>query len=77
MAAGLAAGAGAGGGGSGGSRERVLFVVIGGLAYTLGGIVLITKRPDPFPRTFGFHEIWHVFVLVGAVVHLGVSASIV
>ena len=55
----------------------LIFVVIGGAAYTIGGLVLIAKRPNPFPATFGYHEIWHVFVLIGAAVHLGVSASVV
>ncbi len=38
----------------------------GGLAYTLGAVVYATKRPDPFPTVFGFHEIWHLFVMLGS-----------
>lgn len=56
---------------------RFGLVVLGGLAYSLGGIVLIRKRPDPWPATFGYHEIWHAAVLVAAVAHLSVSAVIV
>lgn len=44
-------------------------VVAGGVVYTLGAIVYATKRPDPFPRIFGFHEIWHLFVLAGSALH--------
>ena len=41
----------------------------GGLAYTVGAIVYATKKPDPWPRWFGFHEIWHLFVMAGAFCH--------
>lgn len=44
-------------------------VVAGGVTYTLGAIVYASKRPDPFPRVFGFHEIWHLFVLAGSALH--------
>ena len=41
-----------------GTAVLVLIVVGGGL-YTLGGVVYGLKRPDPFPRWFGFHEVFH------------------
>ena len=44
-------------------------VVAGGLTYTLGAVVYALRRPDPFPKWFGFHEIWHVLVLVASVLH--------
>lgn len=54
-------------------------VVAGGVTYTLGALVYALKRPNPFPRVFGFHEIWHVFVLGGSVLHyaaiLGLATS--
>lgn len=40
----------------------------GGLLYSLGAIVYATRRPDPWPRTFGFHEIFHAFVIAAAAV---------
>jgi len=40
-----------------------------GLAYSVGAIIYATKRPDPFPNVFGFHEIWHLFVIAGSVCH--------
>lgn len=40
-------------------------VIAGGLAYTLGAVVYGLKRPNPSPRWFGFHEIFHVLTVVG------------
>jgi hemolysin III len=39
-------------------------LVGGGLAYTLGGIVYATERPDPAPTVFGYHEVFHALVVV-------------
>jgi hemolysin III len=44
-------------------------VVAGGVVYTIGAIVYAAKRPNPYPRVFGFHEIWHLFVLAGSALH--------
>lgn len=44
-------------------------VVAGGITYMLGAFVYATKRPDPIPSVFGFHEIWHLFVLAGSSFH--------
>jgi hemolysin III len=44
-------------------------LVGGGLAYTAGAVIFLLKRPDPWPQVFGYHEIWHLFVLVGAGAH--------
>jgi hemolysin III len=41
----------------------------GGVIYTLGAIVYITKVFNFFPGVFGFHEVWHIFVLLAAVAH--------
>jgi hemolysin III len=41
---------------------------IGGVLYTVGAVVYATKRPDPWPRTFGFHEIFHALVILAAAV---------
>lgn len=45
------------------------WLVAGGLAYSLGAVIYGVKRPDPFPKVFGYHELWHVFVLMGASAH--------
>lgn len=42
---------------------------IGGLFYTVGAIIYAIKKPDPFPKVFGFHEIWHLFVIGGTFSH--------
>jgi hemolysin III len=47
----------------------VALTVAGGVAYTVGAIVYGLKRPDPLPGRFGFHEIWHLFVLAGSALH--------
>lgn len=43
----------------------VWLVALGGLAYTAGAVVYGTKRPNPSPRWFGFHEIFHVLTVIG------------
>lgn len=40
--------------------------IAGGAAYTAGAVIYARKRPDPAPGVFGFHEIFHLFVLAGA-----------
>ncbi len=40
-------------------------MMLGGLAYTFGGLVYGLRRPNPFPNVFGFHEIFHLFVIAG------------
>ena len=45
----------------------VATLLLGGILYTLGAVVYARKRPNPFPRVFGFHEIFHLFVIAGSV----------
>jgi hemolysin III len=47
----------------------LLWLALGGLAYTIGAIVYILKKPDFFPGVFGFHEVWHIFVILGCLAH--------
>jgi hemolysin III len=51
--------------GRSGGPAIVWFVALGGLAYTLGATVYALKRPNPSPRWFGFHEIFHVGTVLG------------
>ncbi|MBD8059665.1 hemolysin III family protein [Cellulomonas sp. JH27-2] len=44
-------------------------VIAGGLAYTLGAVVYGLKRPNPSPRWFGFHEVFHALTVVGFTCH--------
>ncbi|MBW8059289.1 MAG: hemolysin III family protein [Solirubrobacterales bacterium] len=46
-----------------------LLVAVGGLLYTVGAVVYATQRPDPNPRVFGYHEVFHLFVILAAAAH--------
>lgn len=46
------------------------FLVAGGLAYTLGAIIYAVKKPNPLPDYMGFHELFHFFIVAGAMFHL-------
>ena len=46
------------------------FLAAGGISYTIGAVIYIIKKPDPIPDFFGFHEIFHIFIIGGAVLHL-------
>ncbi len=52
-------------------------MVAGGLAYTVGFPVLVRRRPDPWPKTFGYHEVWHLLVVVAAVLHFAAVTDVV
>jgi hemolysin III len=41
----------------------------GGVAYTVGALVYATRFPDPNPRVFGYHEVFHVLVIAAAICH--------
>lgn len=45
--------------------KAVLLMLIGGLFYTIGAMIFIKEKPNPFPGHFGNHEIWHVLVMLG------------
>jgi len=47
----------------------VVWIVLGGVFYTVGAVVYARKKPDPFPGVFGFHEVWHLFVMAGSLCH--------
>ena len=47
----------------------MIWVLGGGLLYTAGALVYALKRPNPAPGTFGFHELWHLFVVAGSACH--------
>ena len=49
-------------------------IALGGLLYTAGAIVYATKRPDPSPEVFGYHEIFHLFVIAAAAVQYAAIA---
>ncbi|MCX6122089.1 MAG: hemolysin III family protein [Ignavibacteriales bacterium] len=47
----------------------IIWFVLGGLCYTGGALIYALKRPNPVPGIFGFHEIWHLFVMAGSFCH--------
>jgi hemolysin III len=49
----------------------------GGLAYTAGAVVYALRRPDPLPGTFGYHEVFHLFTVIGAVLQFIAIAGFV
>ena len=49
-------------------------LLAGGLAYTVGAIVFATRRPDPIPQIFGYHEVFHVLVIAAVACHYSAVA---
>jgi hemolysin III len=47
----------------------------GGVLYTVGAAVYATRRPDPWPRVFGFHEVFHALVIAAAAMHFVAMAG--
>jgi hemolysin III len=47
----------------------LVWLITGGVLYTLGAIIYATRIFDFKPGIFGFHEVWHIFVLLGASAH--------
>jgi hemolysin III len=45
------------------------WVLGGALAYSAGALIYGLKRPNPMPGVFGFHELWHLFVMAGSACH--------
>ena len=44
-------------------------ILLGAIAYTVGAVVYARRRPDPFPRIFGYHEVFHLLVIAAAACH--------
>ncbi len=55
----------------------LVWLALGGLFYTVGAVIYIRKWPDFAPGVFGFHEVWHIFVILGALCHFIVIAAFV
>ncbi|NMA95676.1 MAG: hemolysin III family protein [Clostridiales bacterium] len=47
----------------------MVFMTLGGIAYTIGGVIYATKRIKFLPEKLGFHEVFHIFVSFGSVLH--------
>jgi hemolysin III len=53
----------------------LLLLAAGGVLYTAGAVVYAAKRPNPWPTTFGFHEVFHAFVILAAAAHFAAMAG--
>jgi len=54
-----------------------LLLLAGGVLYSLGAAAYATRRPNPWPRTFGFHEVFHTLVIAAALVHFVAIADVI
>jgi hemolysin III len=60
-----------------GGTPVVTFLFLGGLLYTLGAVVYGIRRPDPNPRWFGFHEIFHALTIAAFTAHcIGIAIAL-
>jgi hemolysin III len=57
--------------------DGVLLVAGGGVLYMIGAIVHAARKPDPWPETFGYHEIFHIFVILAALLQYCAIAFLV
>jgi hemolysin III len=58
-----------------GGVGAVTLLAVGGLLYTAGAVIYALRRPDPSPKVFGYHEIFHVLVIAAAAVHYAAIAG--
>jgi hemolysin III len=56
---------------------QVGLLLLGGIIYTAGGVVLGTHRPNPSPVWFGYHEVWHGMVAIACACHYVTILSVV
>jgi hemolysin III len=54
-----------------------VLILLGGVSYTVGAVIHAARWPDPWPSTFGYHEIFHVFVLAAVLLQLAAVAFVV
>lgn len=59
------------------SDLEMVMLVAGGVVYTMGAIIYALKRPALWPKTFGYHELFHACTLVAAALHMYVVFSVV
>lgn len=46
-----------------------MFLIAGGVVYSIGALVYATRRPDPLPHVFGYHEVFHTLIIIAALFH--------
>lgn len=52
-----------------GGVRSIIWLLIGGILYTIGGVIYAVKKPNIIPKWLGFHEIFHFFVILGSTAH--------
>jgi hemolysin III len=55
---------------------NIQLLILGGVTYTLGALIYAFKWPDPYPTVFGYHEIFHVLVVLGSGFHFALNYNI-
>lgn len=58
-------------------KEAMLLLFLGGLSYTVGGIIYATKIFNFIPNKFGFHEVFHIFISIGSLLHFVMIAKFI
>jgi hemolysin III len=59
------------------SGVELTLLLTGGILYTVGAVTLASKRPDPRPYVFGYHEVWHTFVVAASSCHFALVLALV
>lgn len=59
------------------TSTQLALVVAGGVAYTIGFPVLMMRWPNPWPKRFGYHEVWHLLTVVAAGLHFAAVTDVV
>ena len=57
--------------------SALIWLFLGGILFTVGAAIYVVKRPNFYPGVFGFHELWHVFVILGCLCHFSVIAGFI
>jgi hemolysin III len=47
----------------------LILIAAGGVVYSVGFVIFVIEKPNPWPGVFGFHELWHVLVVIAAALH--------
>ncbi len=59
------------------TTQELTFLLTGAVVYVLGAFAYATKKPDPFPTVFGYHEIFHACTIIAAVLHGGMIFTMI
>lgn len=59
------------------SGLQFALLLVGGLAYTAGAAIYALHRPNPWPATFGYHEVFHSLVMIGVICHYVLGLSLI